>query len=235
MKYQGKLRWFRIGAAAAAPLVSFMALLCAPTPGNAATLTPAQSFTTFNLTLSDAFGTGSFGTVKVSDLGGGTADILVNVAPNFILDTGSHFALTFSLVAGGTVQAGSVSPNPNFSLVSGSGPFGNSPFGNFNTAIQSSCTQGNCGPSNGQTLDLHVSNFAGLLSATGQYNLKDIFFAVDITKSGCTGDGCTGVVGATLTPSQVPLPAAVWLMGSILGGGAAVSAWRRRKQSVKVA
>ena len=35
--------------------------------------------------------------------------------------------------------------------------------------------------------------------------------------------------------SAVPLPAAVWLMGSILGGGAGAGAWRRRKQRAKAA
>jgi hypothetical protein len=35
--------------------------------------------------------------------------------------------------------------------------------------------------------------------------------------------------------SAAPLPAAVWLMGSILGGGAGAGAWRRRKQRAKTA
>jgi hypothetical protein len=35
--------------------------------------------------------------------------------------------------------------------------------------------------------------------------------------------------------NEAPLPAAVWLMGSILGGGAGVGAWRRRKQRTKAA
>jgi hypothetical protein len=216
---------------------SFVVLLAAPTVGSATTLTAAQSFGTFNLTLSNAFGSGSFGTVTVSDLGNSTADIKLDVSPNFVLDTGAHFAFTFSLASGGSVQASSVSPNPNFSLVSGSGPFTNAPFGDFNVAIQSSCTAGNCGSSNGSTIDLHVLNFAGLLSATGQYNSNDIYFAADIFKSGCTGDGCTGVVGATFlqggNQNETPLPAAVWLMGSILGGGAGVRAWRKRKKGAQ--
>jgi hypothetical protein len=35
--------------------------------------------------------------------------------------------------------------------------------------------------------------------------------------------------------SAVPLPAAIWLMGSILGGGAGAGAWRRRKRRAKTA
>jgi hypothetical protein len=219
---------------------SFAALLAVPAVASATTLTAAQSYGTFNITLSDAFGTGSFGTVKVTDLGSGVADIKLDVSPNFVLDTGAHFAFTFSLATGGTVDASSVSPNPNFSLVTTAGPYSNSPFGNFNVAIQSSCTLGNCGPGDGSTIDLHVLNFAGLLSATSQYtdasNVKhDIFFAADIFKFGCTGDGCTGVVGASTqlgggNQNETPLPGAVLLMSTVLGGGAGIGAWRRRKK-----
>src|SRR5258707_417484 len=85
---------------------SFAALLAVPTVGNATTLTAAQSFTSaFNLTQSNAFGTGNFGTVTVTDLGGGSADIKLDVSPNFILSTGSHFAFTFSLAGTGSVDA----------------------------------------------------------------------------------------------------------------------------------
>jgi hypothetical protein len=221
---------------------SFAALLAVPTVSSATTLDAATSFTTFNLTLSDAFGTGSFGTVKVTDLGGGVADIKLDVSPNFVLDTGAHFSFTFSLAGAGSVDASSVSPNPNFSLVTTAGPYTNAPFGDFTVAIQSSCTTGNCGPSDGSTIDLHVLNFAGLVSATNQYtdasNVKhDIFFATDIFRSGCTGDACTGVVGAS-TPlggggqNETPLPGAVLLMGSILGGGAGIGAWRKRKKKI---
>jgi hypothetical protein len=119
-------------------------------------------------------------------------------------------------------------------------PVGNAPFGNFTWEITSDCTQGNCGPTNGQSFDFHVQDFAGIVSATSPYNNQDVWFAADISKYGCTGEGCTGVVGAVLLPGsrqgdETPLPAAVWLMGTVLGGGAGVGAWRRRKQRAKVA
>jgi hypothetical protein len=104
---------------------SFLALLANPSVGSATTLTTAQSFTTFNLTLSDAFGTGSFGSVTVSDLGGGVANFAVSVAPNYLVDTGAHSVLTFDPLfsAGGAVNSIS---NSHFTA-SGPGSYGNSP------------------------------------------------------------------------------------------------------------
>jgi hypothetical protein len=118
-------------------------------------------------------------------------------------------------------------------------PDGNPPFANFTWNITSDCTQGNCGSTNGQSFHFHVVNFAGIASATSQYNNNDIWFAADVSEANCS-TGCTGVVGATHLLEQgghlggeTPLPAAVWLMGTILGGGAGVGAWRRRKQKIK--
>ena len=217
------------------------ALLAAPTVSGATTLNAAQSLGTYQFSLSDAFGSGNFGTVTVSTVSGSTVDIAVNVAPNFFLDTGSHELFTFSLVAGGTVDTSSLTGTgvSHFTVTGPVAGVSNPPFGNFTWEITSNCTQGSCGSTNGQSFDFHVLNFAGLASATDKYNNQDIWFAADISKGGCTGDGCTGVVGATLLSvthqGETPLPAAVWLMGTILGGGASVGAWRRRKQRAKLA
>ncbi len=222
--------------------LSFAALLANPGVGSATTLTASQSFTTFNLTLSDAFGTGSFGTVTDSDLGGGIANFAVSVAPNYLVDTGAHSVLTFDPLfsAGGAVNSIS---NSHFTA-SGPGSYANSPFGNFTFKIESDCTTGanpTCKAANGQSFSFHVTNFTGLSSATGQYSGNDIFFALDIFNTACTKtatNDCTGVVGATFTqrsdinpPAHTPLPGAVWLMGSILGGGAGFRAWRRRRKA----
>ena len=219
---------------------SFVALLANPSVGSATTLTPAQSFTTFNLTLSDAFGTGSFGSVTVSDLGSGVANFAVSVAPNFLVDTGSHSVLTFSPLfsVGGAVNSIS---NSHFT-VSGPGSYGNSPFGDFTFKIESDCTNGanpTCKAANGQSFSFHVTNFTGLSSASGQYDSKDIFFAVDIFKAlDCYGS-CTGAVGATLAgtprdddnPPGTPIPGAVWLFGTVLAGGAGFGRWRKKRKA----
>jgi hypothetical protein len=217
---------------------SFVALLANPSVGSATTLTTAQSFTTFNLTLSNAFGTGSFGSVTVSDLGGGVANFAVSVAPNYLVDTGAHSVLTFSPLfsAGGAVN----SVSDSHFTVSGPGSYGNPPFGNFTFKIESDCTMGaspGCKAANGQAFNFHVTNFTGLSSASGQFSNNDIFFAVDIFNTACTGD-CTGAVGATLATSRdndnppgTPLPGAVWLFGTVLAGGAGYGRWRKKRKA----
>ena len=79
---------------------SFVALLAAPTVGSATTLNATDALGTYQFSLSDAFGSGNFGTVTISSLGGTKVDIAVNVAPNYLLDTGSHELFTFSLATG---------------------------------------------------------------------------------------------------------------------------------------
>jgi hypothetical protein len=218
-------------ARAALAACAFAALLASPTIGNATTLTAAQSYGTYTFTQSNAFGTGVFGTVKVSDLGGGVADFLVNVTPNYDLDTGAHHILTFGLV-GGTV--GSIS-NAIFSASTGTN-IGNPPFGGFNRVIDSSCTQGNptCRAANGQGFDFHVTGFTGLISGD-QFNGQDIFFAADIYQGGCTGDYCTGAVGATQSlqggnQGSTPLPAALPLFASGVGAVGFLT-WRRKQKA----
>ena len=225
---------------------SFLALLADPSVGSATTLTTAQSFTTFNLTLSDAFGTGSFGSVTVSDLGGGVANFAVSVAPNYLVDTGAHSVLTFDPLfsAGGAVNAIS---NSHFTA-SGPGSYGNSPFGNFTFKIESDCTNGanpTCKAANGQGFSFHVTNFTGLSSASGQYNNLDIFFALDIFNTSCSvtqTNDCTGVVGATLATSRdndnppgTPIPGAVWLFGTVIAGGAGYGRWRKKRKAQRAA
>jgi len=143
---------------------SFGALLAAPTVSGATTLNAAQSLGTYQFSLSDAFGSGNFGTVTVSTVSGSTVDIAVNVAPNFFLDTGSHELFTFSLVAGGTVDTSSLTGTgvSHFTVTGPVAGVSNPPFGNFTWEITSNCTQGSCGSTNGQSFDFHVLNFAGL-------------------------------------------------------------------------
>ena len=68
---------------------------------------PAKAAT---FTVSDAFGTGSFGTATAVDLGATTGStdtvkVTIDMSPNFILDTGSHWPLTFSLTGTGRIDA----------------------------------------------------------------------------------------------------------------------------------
>jgi len=217
-------------------LVCGAALFGAASSASATTLNATQALGTYQFSLSNAFGSGNFGTVNITTVSGSTVDIKIDVAPNYLLDTGGHEILTFSLVSGGTVDTSSLSGSgvSHFTVTGPVASVGNSPFGDFTWEITSDCTMGNCGSTNGQSFDFHVTNFAGIVSATNQFNNQDVFFAADIYKGGCTGDGCTGVVGAVQLPGgrqggETPLPAAVWLMGTVLGGGAGFGAWRKRK------
>jgi hypothetical protein len=192
------------------------------------------SFGTYDLTQSQAFGTGSFGTVTISDLGGGTADVKIDVSPNYVLDAGGHWAGAFSLAAGGSVDSSSIS-SPHLTLASGSS-FANDPFKFFTSALQADCTKGNCGPTLGSSYDFHILNFAGLVTATQPFNGLAIVYALDISLAGCTGNGCTGVVGATDVlhapppppPPGVPLPPALILFGSALVGLTVLGRRQRR-------
>ena len=70
-------KWLALPALAAAAFI-------AAAPAKAATFT-----------VSDAFGTGNFGTATGVFLADGTtAEITINMAPNIIVDTGSHFLAT---------------------------------------------------------------------------------------------------------------------------------------------
>jgi PEP-CTERM motif len=182
---------------------------------------------TYDFTQSNAFGTGVFGHVTVS---GTAADTTVNVdvAPNFVIDTGGHYAFTFSLVGNATL--GPITPAAaaaELSFVNPAvdpGPYKNAPFQDFTNAIKSTVTNG--GDGDISSFIFHVFNFQGFAAATDLFNGLKIIFAADIiNKQGGTGAGQTGVVGATV--SQVPLPGAIALFGSGLVGLGLLG--RRRK------
>jgi hypothetical protein len=194
--------------------------------GAANALTAAESYGTYTFTYSDAFGTGNFGYVDVT---GTVADtfVYVNVAPNWIIDTGGpHQPLAFNL-NGGTIF--DVQLNTLFGAAGGNGA---SPFGAFTNTIVSLDPPLGCdnGGSNGgcgvHELSFHVSNFAGF-SGTA-WDGKQVYFAADILLANCEG-ACTGNIGTT---APVPGP----IVGAGLPGLAAVAMfglnfWRRRRNN----
>jgi hypothetical protein len=201
-------------------------------------------FGTYDLTMSEAFGSGNYGSIIVEDLSGGTAKVTVNVlAPGFLVDTGAHNILTFSLAGGGKVDVKSIS-NSNFKYTANAKVnLTNPPFQKFSSAIESPCNGGNpkCQAMNGQSFSFEIDNFAGFLPATKQFGGVDVVFAIDLLLN-----GKTGAVGATFTHAsniddtppnegagEVPLPAALPLFATILGGGGVIAWRRKRKQERK--
>ena len=192
-----------------------------------ATLLAAAAFATgafvstagaVQFTLSDTFGTGMFGTITATDLGPqqnstDTVRIDINMSPNFVVDSGSHYAVVLSLLGTGRIDPNSLS-NPPFSVethltgtINKDNGYKNASFGFFSDAISGTCTSG--GHPCSDMLSFLITNFQGLAPATGQFNGNTIWAAVDITQViNGVNTGNTGVVGAAgnFTPISVPGP-----------------------------
>jgi len=208
-------------------MLAGIALLVSCGAGQAATFTQ-----------SDFAGTGSFGTATAACQNALCTDVHVdvNMDPNILLQTGSHFLFTLSLAGSGVIDASSiVLAGSSITVLPKTSPasYQNSPFRFFNTGISADC--GNGGSSGcGSTLAFDIDNFSGFLFATEQFNGFNIIAAADVLLTNCTG-ACTGVVGLTgdLTPTpfdvpgETPIPGAVWLFG---GGLGLLSMFGRRKK-----
>jgi len=214
--------------------------------GSFATPASAVSFT-----LSDAFGTGNFGTVIVSPVDATTVHVNINMAPSFAVDTGGHNVLTLSLVGSGQIVESSLNlvagvdvftVRPHLAVAT----YSNSPFGLFTDAIAGDCGSGASALGCGSTISFDIANFQGFAPATQLYDPPgsavpvSIYAAVDIFQPQpfCNG-GCTGVVGLSSPPqvetrSSVPGPiAGAGIPGLVaLFGMFGLNFWRRRRQVV---
>jgi hypothetical protein len=179
----------------------------------------AANATQYLLQYSDAFGTGSFGTVDVT---GDANDLhfVINVAPGLIVDTGSHFSVAMNLSGSGFAYVG-----PAAFTLSGPAAISNSPFTGFNLGLNCvSCGNGASNPY-GSSLTFDITGTGLGVLAADNYQGHAINFAVDVVR----GDGVTGVVGGGLG-GAVPEPATWGLVILGFGGaGAALRSSRRRK------
>jgi len=212
----------------------------------AALATPASAV---EFTLSDAFGTGNFGTATAFFKDPTTVHVDITMAPNFVVDTGSHWALSLSLLGTGRIVESS------FNLVNGVDVFtaqphlavanySNSPFGKFTDAVSGACGPGASALLCGGSISFDISSFQGFGAATTLFDPPPaggstfpIYAALDVfMPTPCTGS-CTGAVGLTNplvpTPFGVPGPiAGAGIPGLIAGCFSllGLARWRRRRQ-----
>jgi hypothetical protein len=178
----------------------------------------AASATQYLLQYSDAFGTGSFGTVDVTG-DSSSLHFVIDVTPGFIVDTGSHYAVAMNLSGSGFALLNA----PGFTLSTGG--LSSAPFSGFNVALNctTACGNGGSAPHPGSPLTFDITGTGLGVLAANDYNGHTINFAVDVLRN------TTGVVGGGLG-GAVPEPATWGLMILGFGGaGAALRSSRRRK------
>jgi hypothetical protein len=150
------------------------------------------------------------------------------MAPNFVVDTGSHWALSLSLLGTGRIVESS------FNLVNGVDVFtaqphlavanySNSPFGKFTDAVAGACGSGASGQLCGGSISFNILNFQGFGTATTLFDPAPaggptfpIYAALDVFMPEPCSGGCTGVVG--LTSPLVPTEFSA-VPGPIVGAG----------------
>jgi len=190
-------------------------------------------------------GTGPFGTVKVDDTGG-------NLTFDVTMLAGFHL----HLVGGQDVFGFNLSGSPTITITGFASTFsavspqtaGEHQFDGLQQYMYS--LTGNPPPNQADSLHFVVDAASDLTIAsliTGkapgggpnapQYGSGLYLFAVDFC-SDCANSVTGFAAGGPRLPDgggggggEVPLPAAVWLMGSVLGGGAGFGAWRRRRRA----
>ena len=211
-----------------------MAVLLAGTffAGNASAATTTVKYGTFNINVSPDIGSGTFGTITVTDLLNGTARVTETITdPNFIINSGNHTPLTFYLVSG-TINAESVSSPYSIDT----SPFTNPPFSDklsFNAGIDGPGCTGGSSPGCGTTLSFIIDGYGGVLGQdyTSGGVTSTIFFATDLSNP---TRGVTGAAGATLLAT--PIPPAVALFGLGLAGiGLLKRATKKRNAPLGVA
>ena len=212
-----------------------MAALLAGTvfAGNASAATTTAMYGTFNINVSPDIGSGTFGTITVTEYGVGSALVTETITnPNFIINSGNHTPLTFSLVGGGTIDPSSLTALYSIDT----SPFTNPPFSNqltFNAGIDGPGCTGGSSPGCGTMLSFIIDNYEGILGQdfTSGGVISTIFFATDLSDP---TRGVTGAAGATLLAT--PIPPAVALFGLGLAGiGLLKRATKKRNAPLGVA
>jgi len=172
-----------------------------------------------------------YGTAVVTTVGS-DLEFQITLTSGWFVDTGTHFPVAFGLATGGldiSGSSGSVTALAvPFTQASGSSftnPGFNAP---VNYALE--CSGGGSGSAscnNVNALTFYVIGAGGLLPLLTSDGVN---ITADIYNPNSPTTDNTGTIGATA--GEVPLPAAVWMFGSVLAGAAGAARYRRRKKAV---
>jgi hypothetical protein len=181
---------------------------------------PAGASTVFDLNIISKtdIGSGTLGTVTLTQISANEVDVLVSLIANtFFVDTGGpHNAFAFNL---GDAPSGIYIKSPLGGIFSVGGAGTNTPYGAFTNVINCpGCGNGSSGP-DFSTLAFAVTDSDGISIGDFIANVGGSFFSADVIGPG----GGTGNIAAA------PIPAALPLFASGLGAIGLLTWWRRRK------
>jgi hypothetical protein len=194
-----------------------------------ATITQSQAAVlvgNLNQISSASLGSGTLGTVTVTDITGGvTIDVVLNSNLDFVNTGNNNTHEAFAFNVSPAVPAGDISISNttvgNFT-VDQSSPVNATPYGSFTNGLD--VTGGN-GSGNGQSGPIHLQlTLTGLDTADFMKNSDGYYFAADIAN----GQN-TGTIGANVITTAVPEPS-TWAMMILGFAGVGFMAYRRKSK-----
>jgi hypothetical protein len=211
---------FKDGALSAAAIAG---LICIGTPASASTVFD------LNIISSSTIGSGTLGTVTLTQNGAKQVDVAVALINAAFVDTGGpHNAFAFNLdLSSALVTVTSPLPptgSPAIFVPSGAGGT-NTPYGSFTNVIN--CP--GCGPGGSNAnlgpLEFMVTNSSGISISDFIANESGYFFSADVLGT-AAGTGGTGSIAVA------PLPPAILFFASGLSMMGLLGWWKKRKDKL---